>query len=310
MFGEGFEFLEAAKREGVRIAVDIFITPVAHRVVREEQERFPDWEQPNALDAAVLERRVDEILNLADILTCPGDNVVEGLRKYASFDGRKARVIPYACGFDYGALENVAVEGRALFAGTAELRKGIHYLAKAANLLVDDGRRYEFRIAGGASLRVRQHKESRNLTFLGHLPVAALTSEIMSADVLVLPSLAEGSATVVYEALAAGVPVITTPSAGSIVTHNEDGLIVPERDPDALASALDAVLGDRDRRQRMAAAARRNRARYTETEWQQRLVSGLGLAPVRHDAASGCASSYSDEPNEPAPRSPRSSLSI
>ena len=48
----------------------------------------------------------------------------------------------------------------------------------------------------------------------------------------VLPSLAEGSAEVTYEAIAAGVPVVTTRAAGSVVRDGIEGRIVPERDPD------------------------------------------------------------------------------
>ena len=284
MFGEGLDFLHLAKSLGARIAVDIFITPIAHRTVREERSRFPDWEPQIDEDEVRLERHVDDVLRLADILTCPGENVVDGLRCYASFDETKARVIPYACGFDYGARRNVPIPGRILFAGTAELRKGIHYLARAANLLVEQGRRYDFRVAGAVSERVRAHKEARHLTFLGRLPVSRLTEEFMNADVFVLPTLAEGSATVVYEALAAGLPVITTASAGSIVTSGEDGLIIPERDPVALAHAIDHVVGDRDRRRQMALATTQNLAHYTEFEWQTRLVEGLGLSAAKNVA--------------------------
>lgn len=279
MFGEGLEFLRAAKMQGARVAVDIFITPVAHRIVRQEQLQFPDWEGPTQLDQVAIEQHVNDVLVLADILTCPGKNVVDGLRCYPAFDESRVRVIPYACGFDYAGSRNAPVPGRVLFAGTAELRKGIHYLAKAANLLRGRGRDYEFRIAGSVNPKVRTHPEAQSLTFLGHLPVSRLKREFMSADLLVLPTLAEGSATVIVEALAAGLPVITTPSAGSILRHGEDGFIVPERDPHALADAIDAVLADRVQRRRLADAAQSNLARYTETEWQERLICGLGLIP-------------------------------
>ena len=285
MFGEALSFLKEAKQHGARIAIDIFITPVAHRVVRAERAEFPDWEaDPGSSDDAV-ERHVEAVLEVADILTCPGQNVVEGLRHYPSFDESKSRLIPYACGFDYGDSRNNPVPGRVLFAGTAELRKGIHYFAMAANILAKQGKRYDFRVAGAVTERVRGHDEARGLNFLGHLAVSVLKEELMRADVLVLPTLAEGSATVVFEALAAGLPVITTASAGSIVTTGEDGLIVPERDAVALAEAIQAVVEDRERRNGMALTARRNRARYTENDWQDRLVHGLGLnaeSPATH----------------------------
>jgi glycosyltransferase involved in cell wall biosynthesis len=64
------------------------------------------------------------------------------------------------------------------------------------------------------------------------------------ADVFVFPSLCEGSAMVTYEALAAGLPVITTPNAGSVVRDGVDGFIVPIRDAEAIAAKLDLLARD------------------------------------------------------------------
>ena len=53
-----------------------------------------------------------------------------------------------------------------------------------------------------------------------------------SADVFVFPSLFEGSAVVTYEALAAGLPSVVTPSAGSVVRDGVEGFIVPRGEID------------------------------------------------------------------------------
>jgi glycosyltransferase involved in cell wall biosynthesis len=65
------------------------------------------------------------------------------------------------------------------------------------------------------------------------------------ADVLVLPSIVEGSAIVTYEALACGIPVIVTPNAGAWITHDVEGLVVPVRNSDALAAAIERFARDR-----------------------------------------------------------------
>ena len=87
-----------------------------------------------------------------------------------------------------------------------------------------------------------------------------MVNEFRQADVFVLPTLAEGSAEVINEALGAGIPVVTTPAAGSVVRDGIEGRIVPERDPAALAAAIDELLSDRPLRARMALAARGARA--------------------------------------------------
>ena len=75
------------------------------------------------------------------------------------------------------------------------------------------------------------------------------------ADALVLPTLSEGSANVCHEARAAGLPVITTPNAGSPIRHGVDGLIVPIRDPQAIADAI-VELMDEETRSALSGAAR------------------------------------------------------
>ena len=92
---------------------------------------------------------------------------------------------------------------------------------------------------------------------------------------LVLPSLAEGSAGATYEALAAGVPVVTTPAAGSVVRDGIEGRIVPERDPVALADAIAEIVEDRDKRARMSVAARERARDYTWERYGERLVGAL-----------------------------------
>jgi glycosyltransferase involved in cell wall biosynthesis len=89
----------------------------------------------------------------------------------------------------------------------------------------------------------------------------------MSAgDVFVLPSLSEGLPTVVCEAMNCGLPVVATAVDGTpeAVRDGETGLLVPPRDPAALADALGRLLDDADLRGRMAEAALRiGREEYT-----------------------------------------------
>ena len=116
--------------------------------------------------------------------------------------------------------------------------------------------------------------------FLGHVPRGRIHKEFQQADVFVLPSLAEGSAEVTYEAIAAGEPVVTTRAAGSIVRDDVEGRIVPGRDPEALADALEQLVEDRSARDRMAHAARERARDYTWERYGERLVTALkGLQP-------------------------------
>ena len=65
------------------------------------------------------------------------------------------------------------------------------------------------------------------------------------ADLFVLPSLSEGSSLAIQEAMAAGLPVITTTAAGSIIKDGHNGILVPPRDRNALVKAVTRLLLDR-----------------------------------------------------------------
>ena len=84
-----------------------------------------------------------------------------------------------------------------------------------------------------------------------------------------------GSAETTYEALACGVPVVTTPEAGSVVRDGIDGRIVPSRDPEALANAIAEIVEDRQKRERMSRAARDRAHDYTWERYGERLLAAL-----------------------------------
>jgi glycosyltransferase involved in cell wall biosynthesis len=275
MFGEGWTFIESAKRRGLTIALDMFINPIAHRIVERERQAYPEWEAPDHGQFDVLEKDVDKRIALADLLLCPAGAVVDGSRYYPSFAEEKARVVPYGYAGDIQPQRISTIKRRVLFGGAATLRKGIHYLAQAARLLSRNGLGYEFRVAGPASKIVRERPECSLLTFLGPLTRAKFLAELGAADVFVLPTLAEGSATVVYEALALGVPVVTTRSAGSVITSGTEGYIVPERDSTALADAIANITSSRDLRDAMSLEGMRTAREFSEAKWGERLVSAL-----------------------------------
>jgi glycosyltransferase involved in cell wall biosynthesis len=256
----------------LKICVDVFITPIAHRIIAKERGRFPGWEGEAMPWNERLEPRIREIIELADFLLCPGENVVEGLNAFGDYSA-KVRVVPYGSGADFGGRVNEPIAGRVLFAGTAELRKGIHYFAAAAKQLGTVG--YEFRVAGGVTDRIRQLHECSALNFLGRISRTEMVEELLRADVLVLPTLAEGSASVINEALVAGLPVITTRSGGSLVDHERSGLLVPELDAEALTAAIGNVVGNRAHREALASGARAMAPLLSEEEWGKRLMAAL-----------------------------------
>ena len=125
---------------------------------------------------------------------------------------------------------------------------------------------------------------------VGHRPDARLLLD--AADVFVLPSLTEGMPLAAMEAMDAALPVVATGVIGTdeVVVQNKTGLLVPPRDPGALADALTQLLADRDLR---TAYGRAGRARYLEEFTVEHMVARtaevyrqvLGFPPMTRGGA-------------------------
>ena len=277
MLGECGPLFAEGKRRGLITVSEIYVPLSTERILTEERKKFPGWEF-NVPDYAAVCRGFDaeHLLSIdADFAICPSEWVRDDLVQNFGLSGERAAVVPYGVNPQLFSVHNEPVRGRILFAGTADLRKGIHYFAMAAEKLVMRGVRCEFLVAGNVERSVTDQKQCRHLKFLGRVPRVKIRGEFAVADVLVLPSLAEGSAETTYEALACGVPVVTTPEAGSVVRDGIDGRIVPSRDPEALANAIAEIVEDRQKRERMSRAARDRAHDYTWERYGERLLAAL-----------------------------------
>lgn len=119
-------------------------------------------------------------------------------------------------------------------------------------------------LVGGGELQEKAREQvdalglQARVRFLG---VRADVADILNAaDVFVLSSRVEGNPLSVMEAMAVGLPVVSTAVGGvpELVQHGKTGLLVPSEDRDALAGALQALIDDPARRQAMGAAARQH----------------------------------------------------
>lgn len=153
-------------------------------------------------------------------------------------------------------LEGVPV---LLHVGFGTPRKGLEYLARAMRLLPPDvrllmighweeGYRNKFyRLLGLAAGRVRE---------LGYIPDEELPLYYSLADVFVFPTLLEGFGYPICEALACETPVVTSDVGSCAEVLGPGGRAVPPRDPEALARALNELLGDTALRRRLAEEGR------------------------------------------------------
>ena len=149
-------------------------------------------------------------------------------------------------------------------------KKGFADLIHACALLAGKGRSFQCRIIGAGTLKGKLQAQVDDLgladtiELVGPRPQNDVIREMRNAAVLAMPCIIsadgdrDGLPNVIQEALALGTPVVTTDVTGipEVVRDQETGLQVPQRDPVALADALERLLDDPELRVRLARKAR------------------------------------------------------
>ena len=146
--------------------------------------------------------------------------------------------------------------------GNLRLDKGHKYLVEAARLIVDAGVDCHFVLVGDGGLREPLEKQVERLeltdrfAFLGRR--RDIPEVLRAMDVFVLPSLWEGQGIALVEAMAAGLPCIGTAVGGipEVLDAGRAGILVPSKDPKALADAIVQLLSDSELASRLSKAAR------------------------------------------------------
>jgi len=173
--------------------------------------------------------------------------------------------------------------------GTLDPRKGLRFLIDACAIVKDRGLPFSCRIVGsGPELpSLRKQAQERGLAgivnFLPPVPQEELVRHYQQCDIFVQPSIvcANGDKDVIpnclLEAMACGLGVIATrvSSIPEVIEDGREGLLVPERDPRAIAAALTALMQDEPLRKRLGENARRRVAEELDRKSTTRRLRAL-----------------------------------
>lgn len=242
-----------AKRRGWTTLLEITLPPCMVRIMHEERLRLG---LKSSL-AEIPKRQLQEI-KVADYTVHQSHF---SLRCLESLGAKRDRMIHLPMGGDMRRFSPRAsrVEGDpfvVLFLGQVQLRKGLHHLLEvwsewspknAKLVIVGDCNDSDVR---PILQRYEGCYESR-----GFAPHEALPGIYRSADVFVVPSLAEGGVNTVYEAMASGLPCVVSDRSGSAIVDGVNGFVFPTGDRPALRRALETLYKDRDLTRRMGEAA-------------------------------------------------------
>jgi glycosyltransferase involved in cell wall biosynthesis len=165
---------------------------------------------------------------------------------------------------------------KVLFLGQVILRKGIQYLIEAARLLKNDP--VHFDVVGPIGISEDALKSApNNMTFYGAISRDKSPDFFSNSHVFVLPTISDGFAITQIEAMAYGLPVITTSYCGEVVSNGVDGLICEVRDINELVNTIKSFLEIPERLSLMREAARFKAAQFG----LGRLAESLALVEER-----------------------------
>jgi glycosyltransferase involved in cell wall biosynthesis len=248
-----------AKQNGVKTIMEQIIAPSLYTldVMQSEWDKYPAWESgANEVEALKFWGEVNaRDWDNADMIICGSQFVIDAV-KHIGGPWERCVVVPYGVpqhNLTPQCTYNVHRPLRVLTVGAVGLRKGSHYILEAAKSLIGQ---CEFKLAGGYPQGLKERISiPSNVGLLGHVPRVQLKQYFEWADVFLLPSLSEGSATVCYEALQYGLPLIVTHNAGQFITDGKEGIIIPIKSSDAIVSALESMCANPDKVHDMSAKA-------------------------------------------------------
>lgn len=285
--------LRRAKELGAKTVLDHGSCHIVAQdeILREEYRRLGlrslELAHPRIIEKELLEYRE------ADAITIPSGFVRETFLK-RGVPAAKLLMAPYGVN-----LSNFQPTGkqdkvfRVIHCGNLSLRKGVHYLLEAFAGLKLPGA--ELWLIGSLSREIRpflQRFASPNIRHLGPFPEPELHKYYSQGSVYCLNSIEDGFGMTLMQAMACGLPVITTTNTGAAdaVRPGRDGFVIPIREVAALQEKLLYFYEHPEERRSMGEAARRRvQAGYTWADYGEKIIAGYRrlLAGVSQAGRSG-----------------------
>ncbi|OLE96515.1 MAG: hypothetical protein AUG75_19530 [Cyanobacteria bacterium 13_1_20CM_4_61_6] len=216
----------------------------------------------------------DAEVELADLIVVGNEACAQTLLSNGCVP-EKIRTIPY--GFDerlYSFSPKAKPDRshplRCLYIGALTPRKGIAYLLQAFRRIP---KQLAFlTLVGPLDIPAETFETYRPyVNWVGNVPRKDVITYYENADCFIFPSLFEGSAIVLAEAVGAGLAIIQSASAGRGALHDVNGLIVKDRSAEAIVEAVTLLARDRNRLIQMKEASVQLRDDYTWRRYRQRI---------------------------------------
>jgi len=276
-------FIEA-KKLGIKCIYDL---PIAYwetgkKLISEEARRLPAWAGTlggGILNSADKLDRKKRELELADLVVVPSKFVMDSLPDWAK--NKKVVIVPFGTPANSGPdVENDRYKTskplRVLFAGSMSQRKGLGDLFAAIKQLNNPD--IELVVMGEPQVSMSFYRdEFKDFKYEHGRPNHEVLKLMRSCDVFCLPSIVEGRALVMQEAMSQGLPIIITPNTGGedLIIEGETGFLVSIRSPEAIAKKINWFLENRHLIPEMGKKAILHAQKYTWDDYGERIVEAI-----------------------------------
>jgi len=263
-----------AKEMGAKVVLDMIGAHPNYyiKTLKEEAEKYNIISKVK--DENYLKKMIKEF-EIADFIMVPSQFVYKTMIT-EGIPSSKIKIIPYGVNteqFKFQAKKDNVF--RIIFVGPLRIGKGIQYLLKAYKEL--NLKNSELLLIGRDSPEMTNilKEYDGNYKYISVVPHKFINDYYSNSSVFVLPSLVEGSALVIYEAMACGIPVIVTENCGSVVRNGKDGFVIPIRDTQALKEKLLFFYENESSRLEMGNSARKQAETYSWEKYQKELIKTL-----------------------------------
>jgi len=233
-------------------------------------------------------QRRDAELRTADYLMCNSTFTKRTLVN-AGIASEKITVTPY--GFPVVDPKPRQLGDKVIFlnAGTQNLRKGLHLLYRAWRKAQFSADEAELWLVGKMTLPEQLVRDlPGSVKIWNSIPRSELMELYKQASVFVLPSLADGFAMVISEAMSRGVPVITTENTGGpdVITHGKDGWIVPVGNEEALVNQMKWCVENKHRVEEVSIEAIERAKQWQWSDYREAVAQKIKLKIDEHKTRS------------------------
>ena len=277
--GAALEILRKKSGHNVYVYEQMIATKLTERTIIDtfvsEHPEFNIAKSKPAVSYLKFHERNLEELKLADWIIVPSKFVYNDVTKYVS--SNKVKLIPYGYTPQHSVGEVKKCLTKVLTVGEVGMRKGSPIVWEVAKQFPA----ITFEMVGPIKLHGSiLDAKPPNVILHGVVPRDRVSDFYLDCDVFLLPSLCEGSATVIYEALSYGLPILCSYNSGSVVQNHKEGFVLHSFNAQDYTRYLAKLYSDSNLVQILSQNALSTSKRFTEERYTERLSKFLESVSV------------------------------